>query len=97
MQWPNLPENYGNGQRNFDMTKAAYDASEPYIYGTALGVFFGIQYWLPIWAAILGAIASYFLAVAPLKRNLKKARAMWEEDIRAYHEHLESNTNDSIR
>lgn len=92
--WPNLPDSYGNGERHFDMAMAARDTAEPYVFGTAIGVAAGLHYWVPVWLAILQAIGCYFLAMMPIKRNLKIARAMMQEDIRAYQEYLDSDKDD---
>lgn len=40
MNWPNLPEDYGDGQRKFDMANAAYSAAEPLAWYAAGATFY---------------------------------------------------------
>lgn len=90
MQWPNLPEDYGNGQRHFDMAKAAYDVAEDSAWLIAGGIGYGIYAWSHIWwVAVPAALAGYFIFLSPHKRTLETGRKLWAEDIQAYQEHLE--------
>ena len=94
MQWPNLPEDYGNGQRHFDMAKAAYDVAEDSAWLIAGGIGYGIYAWWHIWwIAIPASVAAYFIYITPYKRNLEVGRKLWQDDIRAYHEYLDSKAN----
>jgi hypothetical protein len=86
--WPNLPEDYGDGQRQFDMAKAAYDAVEPVAWLAAGSIFYLFWSFFPWFIAIpLGPIALLVLII-PHKRRLKEARKAWTDDIEAYQEYL---------
>ncbi len=88
MHWPNLPESYGEGQRQFDMAKAALDAVEPPSYLSAILAFSAGSHYVPLWAAACGAAIAYLAFVQPCKRRLKAARLAWVEDVRAYQQFL---------
>lgn len=91
MKWPNLPEQYGEGQRQFDMAKSAHDALEPISYLAAMLAFVAAGRFVPAWLALAPAIGVYALAMIPAKRRLSAARRSWEDDMRAYQEFLDSS------
>lgn len=89
MQWPNLPEDYGEGQRQFDMAKSVHDALEPVSYLAAMLAFVAAERFLPVWLAVPIAGGLYAVLMIPTKRRLGAARVCWEDDIRAYREYLD--------
>jgi hypothetical protein len=87
-QWPNLPQDYGDGQRQFDMAKAAHDAIEPVAWiaaGSILYLLWMLFHWLL--GIIVGPLV-YLVLVVPYKRRLQVARKAWTDDIEAYQEYL---------
>lgn len=89
-QWPNLPENYGEGQRQFDMAFAAYRAVEPVAWFSS-GISFYLILILTSWIfAIPCGIIVYLFIITPHKKRLEIARKAMTEDIAAYLDYIES-------
>jgi hypothetical protein len=89
-QWPNLPEDYGDGHRQFDVADAAYRAVEPVAW-FASGVSFYLVLTLTSWIfAIPCGILVYLFIVIPHKKRLGAARKAMVEDIVAYQNYIDS-------
>jgi uncharacterized membrane protein len=88
-RWPNLPEDYGDGQRQFDMAFAAHSAVEPVAWFAA-GASFYLALTLISWIlAIPVGVSVYFVIVVPHRKRLNLARKALADDIAAFHEYLD--------
>ncbi len=89
MEWPNLPDDYGEGQRQLDMALAANSAAEPIAYFAAIGAAYMAGTLINVWLAPVAGIGIYFMFMKPHKQALKVARIALAKDIEAYHAHIE--------
>lgn len=87
--WPNLPEDYGDGQRQFDMAYAAHRAVEPVAWFAAITSFYSATILVSWPFAIPVGILVYVVFVMPHKKRLKLARKAMADDIEAFHEFLD--------
>lgn len=95
MEWPNLPEDYGDGQRQLDMALAANAAAEPIAYFAAIGAAYMAATLINLWLAPVAGIGIYFIFMKPHKQALKVARIAHVKDIEAYHAHIEKQSHNS--
>lgn len=85
-----LPEDYGKGQREFDLAFAARDAAKNYVWlfagmaGIALGQLIGN--WM---LGLLIALPLYWILMRPLNKALERGRAEWRKDMEAWRSSLE--------
>jgi hypothetical protein len=84
MSWPNLHESYGEGERQYDMAKAALDVAEDLAWLGAIGVGGAALHLAPWWVATPLAFATYWLLMRPYRRRLQKAREHWWRDQETY-------------
>lgn len=88
MNWPNLPESYGEGQRQFDMAKSVSDAIEPTAWLAGMLALAALADRVSLWLALPCAAAIYLWLTVPARRRLAKSRKLWEADIVAYQDYL---------
>jgi len=84
-----LPENYGEGQRQYDMHSAALKAAAPFVWLTSLLSALAAAMLLHHPAALILAVPVYFCSIWPLKRSLKQASDEWDKERLAWNRQFE--------
>lgn len=85
VQWRSgLPEDYGLGQRQYDLALAALQAAEPWIYAAAVLAGGCLAFIMHQWAAFLVAVPVYLIGMIPLKRARAAASTAWQAEREAW-------------
>lgn len=85
-----LPEDYAEGQRQYDMALAAKTAAEPLVWSTGAGAFWLATLLLNPIAGVFALVLTYWACMRPLKKRLKQASVEWELDRKAWELHIAS-------
>ncbi len=80
-----LPEDYGEGQRQYDMAMSAYRVAETMAPFVAWMVGLIVAHWLTYWSMFATWPIAYFSIMHPYKRRLKTASSAWERERESHH------------
>lgn len=91
-QWTprKLPEDYGKGQREFDLAFAARNAATHYVglFAGVAGMVFGQMLGSWLWGLLI-APPLYWILMRPLNKALERGRAEWRKDMEAWRSYLD--------
>ena len=84
-----LPEDYGEGQRQYDMVSTALRAAEPWVWAASVLAGSLAATWFRFWPGLLLAIPVYLLGIRPLKRAKEAASTEWARERAAWEKQFE--------
>lgn len=85
-----LPEDYGEGERQYDMAMAALGAAENLSQWIGILMAAALMQRFPWWVAIIAGAVLWKLAQWPHEKRLQKASELWDRDRAAYSAALRS-------